>query len=80
MKRRLFATRAAAALAATASLLAASLPATARAQAWPSKPITLVVPFSAGGGVDVMSRLLAGSCARRWARSSTSTTRPAAAA
>ncbi|MFM2346614.1 MAG: hypothetical protein RL654_1367 [Pseudomonadota bacterium] len=59
MTRRLFATRAAAALAATASLLAVGLPATARAQAWPSKPITLVVPFSAGGGVDVMSRLLA---------------------
>lgn len=59
MHRRLFATRTAAALAATLSLLAAGLPATAQAQAWPSKPITLVVPFSAGGGVDVMSRLLA---------------------
>jgi tripartite-type tricarboxylate transporter receptor subunit TctC len=27
--------------------------------AYPTKPLTIVVPFSAGGGVDVMSRLLA---------------------
>ncbi|MEN9890051.1 MAG: hypothetical protein RLY78_346 [Pseudomonadota bacterium] len=29
------------------------------AAAWPSKPITIIVPFSAGGGVDVTARLLA---------------------
>jgi tripartite-type tricarboxylate transporter receptor subunit TctC len=27
--------------------------------AYPSRPITIIVPFSAGGGVDVMARLLA---------------------
>jgi len=27
--------------------------------AWPARPITIIVPFSAGGGVDVMTRLLA---------------------
>jgi putative tricarboxylic transport membrane protein len=43
--------------AATAALLA--LTATAAAQDWPSRPITLVVPFAAGGGVDVSVRIQA---------------------
>jgi tripartite-type tricarboxylate transporter receptor subunit TctC len=33
-------------------------PVTAIAQAWPSKPIRLIVPFPPGGGVDFMGRII----------------------
>jgi tripartite-type tricarboxylate transporter receptor subunit TctC len=47
--------------AALAAIAATLVPAAALAQAssYPTKPITIIVPFSAGGGVDVMTRLLA---------------------
>jgi tripartite-type tricarboxylate transporter receptor subunit TctC len=35
------------------------LPALVQAQAWPSKPIKLIVPFPAGGGTDFIGRLAA---------------------
>ena len=45
---------------ATAMLAGAALfPATAAAQAWPSKPIRMVVPFVAGGGADATARMIA---------------------
>jgi Uncharacterized protein conserved in bacteria len=43
------------ALAATAA--AALIPGAARAQAWPSKPIRWIVPYTAGGLTDVVTRL-----------------------
>jgi tripartite-type tricarboxylate transporter receptor subunit TctC len=44
---------------ALAALAAPLLPAVARAQAWPSRPITFTIPFQAGGSADLLARLVA---------------------
>lgn len=43
--------------------LSASLPAQT---AWPSKPVTIVVPFAAGGGTDIGARILAQRLSQSW--------------
>lgn len=40
----------------TALLLAAATTTTSFAQAWPAKPVRVVVPFPAGGGTDLITR------------------------
>src|SRR5688500_5502567 len=40
------------------ALLACALAFAAQAQSWPSKPIKMVVPFSAGGSTDTVARII----------------------
>lgn len=48
------------------TLLVAFLPGLAAAQAvWPAKPVTVVVPFAAGGGVDAAARIVMPKLAER---------------
>src|SRR5262244_1446445 len=44
---------------AAALLFVCMLPATILAQAWPQRPIKMIVPFPAGGGTDFIARLTA---------------------
>ena len=48
---------------------AAALPALsriARAQAYPSRPVRLIVPYPAGGGADTIARLVGGRLSEMW--------------
>ena len=46
--------------------LAALVPAVASADAWPSRPVRMIVPFPAGGATDVVARLLGQKLSEAW--------------
>ena len=54
---------------ALATLLLAASSTLAMAQAWPSKPVTIIVPFVPGGGTDLGARLMAQKLSNRWGQS-----------
>lgn len=43
-----------------------SMPVNAQSPNWPNRPVKLVVPFPAGGGADVVGRLLAQGLSQKW--------------
>jgi len=60
LRRKFLASATAAGVAAIGLFSAGS----AMAQAWPTKPVTLIVPFAAGGPTDVVARTLAASMSK----------------
>jgi tripartite-type tricarboxylate transporter receptor subunit TctC len=54
---------------AAALMLCAGIPAHAAGQDYPNRPITIVVPYTAGGGVDIVARLLAVALQSKWGQS-----------
>ncbi|MEW6453707.1 MAG: tripartite tricarboxylate transporter substrate binding protein [Pseudomonadota bacterium] len=59
-----------------AMVVTVSVPARAE---YPDKPVRIVVPVAAGGGVDVMARLLAQKLSERWSQQFVAENRPGAA-
>ena len=51
---------------AAATLAAPFLPHTASAQAWPARPVKVIVPYPAGGGADTTARILFGRLSEVW--------------
>jgi tripartite-type tricarboxylate transporter receptor subunit TctC len=52
-----------------AALMICALPCLAQSTHWPTKPVTIVVPFSAGGGTDLGTRIVAQRLSQMWGQS-----------
>lgn len=63
-------------LALAAAMLLAS--ATAKAETFPSKPVHILVPYAAGGAVDVLARTLGAALAKNWGQQPVIENRPGA--
>ncbi|MES1149243.1 MAG: tripartite tricarboxylate transporter substrate-binding protein, partial [Bradyrhizobium guangdongense] len=63
-------------LAIAAAMLLTS--AAAQVQNFPSKPVHILVPYAAGGAVDVLARTLAAALARSWGQQPVIDNRPGA--
>ena len=59
-------------------LAAAAVSASALAQAWPSKPVRIVVAYPPGGGIDVMARQIAEKLTAAWGQPVVVENRPGA--
>lgn len=62
----------------TAALATTLLAAPAQAQDFPTKPITIVVPFAAGGAGDILARLVGPRLEQKWGQSVVVENRPGA--
>ena len=62
-----------------ASFIAVSATGSASAQAYPSRPITLVVPYPPGGATDAIARIIQDSMSHSASRSSSKTSAAPAA-
>ncbi|MFI4927211.1 MAG: Bug family tripartite tricarboxylate transporter substrate binding protein [Burkholderiales bacterium] len=54
------------AFSAVLGMTAIGLAAAVHAQAWPAKPVTVVVPFAPGGGTDIGTRIVAQKLSQLW--------------
>jgi tripartite-type tricarboxylate transporter receptor subunit TctC len=61
-----------------AAVLAAAVAAPVSAQQFPAKPVRIVVPFPAGGGVDIVARGLTPPLSERWKQQAIVDNRPGA--